>query len=113
MFLKKDGLLYLEVPFLYEEHGVPEDYQRWTLSGLEHLLNRFTIIDQGVNEGPSSVWNRFTRLYLASFFRNRYLYHAVKVVYTWLFFWIKYLDILIPEKNFKHMAMGYYIIAKK
>lgn len=36
--LKFDGQLLLTVPFLWNEHEMPHDYQRWTLGGLEQLL---------------------------------------------------------------------------
>jgi SAM-dependent methyltransferase len=36
--VKKDGYIVLLVPFNFPVHGYPEDYWRWTVEGLRHLL---------------------------------------------------------------------------
>ena len=43
--LKLDGVLVLQVPFLYPLHDEPHDFQRWTAHGLRNVLdqNGFTI----------------------------------------------------------------------
>jgi SAM-dependent methyltransferase len=111
--LKSGGEAYIEVPWMYEVHGVPLDFQRWTLAGLEELFSDLLMVDKGVSEGPVCTWARMTRQCAASFFSNKYLHYGVRVLFTWLLFWVKYLDCLIPEKNRVHMAMGYYILLKK
>ncbi len=43
--LKKDGTLVISVPFLYNVHGLPNDFRRFTLEGLKKLyINDFDII---------------------------------------------------------------------
>ena len=39
--LRENGALVLSVPFLYQIHGDPNDYWRFTASGLEEKLSRF------------------------------------------------------------------------
>lgn len=44
--LKKEGLLLITVPFVYPLHGVPHDFRRYTIFGLEKLLSKnFSMID--------------------------------------------------------------------
>lgn len=38
--LKKDGIGFISMPFLYRKHGDPEDYQRWTDTKLEKVLKK-------------------------------------------------------------------------
>ena len=50
--LKKGGYIYLEVPFLQGFHADPHDYQRYTLKGLEKLLNKYDKIElMGISVG--------------------------------------------------------------
>lgn len=45
--LKKGGLFYCQTNFLYQEHGNPNDYYRFTLNGLSALMirNNFIIVN--------------------------------------------------------------------
>ena len=36
--LKSGGLLFVATPFMYPYHGAPDDYHRWSTSGLKSLL---------------------------------------------------------------------------
>jgi len=38
--LKKDGMLLLTIPFVWDEHEKPHDYARYTTFGLSYLLNK-------------------------------------------------------------------------
>lgn len=46
--LKKGGLFLLSTPFLWEEHGKPYDFARYTSFGLKYLLEKkgFVIVEQ-------------------------------------------------------------------
>ena len=46
--LKKDGLLLLTVPFIWDEHDQPYDYSRYSSFGISHILikNKFNILEQ-------------------------------------------------------------------
>ena len=52
--LKPEGFVVTTTPFLYQVHGVPSDYWRYTEDGLRILLQRFTRVETG------SWGNRFT-----------------------------------------------------
>lgn len=43
--LKPGGLLYVYVPFLYRNHGAPQDFYRYTKSGLHYLLRNFSKVE--------------------------------------------------------------------
>lgn len=46
--LKKEGLLLMTVPFVWDEHEQPHDYARYTSFGLRHVLEAhgFAVLDQ-------------------------------------------------------------------
>jgi len=43
--LKLGGVAYLSVPFIFPIHADPDDYQRFTPSGIKILLNDFELIN--------------------------------------------------------------------
>jgi len=52
--LKPGGLLMLKVPFLYPYHSSPDDFYRWTESGIRYALekNGFHVKESGAHGGP-------------------------------------------------------------
>jgi SAM-dependent methyltransferase len=56
--LKKDGRLFLTVPFMWHIHEAPHDYYRFTRHGLEYLLGktRFGAITITENSGFWQMW---------------------------------------------------------
>lgn len=57
--LKPGGLVHIEVPFIQGYHPDPDDYWRWTLSGLRLFLTRqgFVEVISGIHMGPLSAFN--------------------------------------------------------
>ena len=53
--LRPGGLMFCTVPFLFEYHGVPGDYYRWTAQGFERLLSSFGLTDIHL-EAVESDW---------------------------------------------------------
>jgi SAM-dependent methyltransferase len=47
--LKKEGLLLITVPFVWDEHEVPYDYGRYSSYGVKYLIEKhgFTVLKQG------------------------------------------------------------------
>jgi len=112
--LKKGGYVYVESPFLQEFHGVPLDFQRFTLMGLENILSHFEKIESGVCAGPSAAFGRIFREYIASFSDNLYVHQVLKILAGWFIFPIRYLDLYLSKKKYAHViAMGLYYIGKK
>lgn len=113
--LKKGDYVYAEIPFIQGFHADPYDYQRFTISGIRHLFSNFKEIDAGVCVGPSSAVARFLREYLAILFSfsNDLVYLGLKIVFGWLTFWIKYLDIVTAESKLaKMIASGVYYLRR-
>jgi len=44
--LSKDGILFLSVPFIWEEHGYPNDFWRFTPNGIKFLFQGIKFIDE-------------------------------------------------------------------
>lgn len=88
--LKKDGLVYSEIPFMQQVHEGPYDFTRFTLSGHRYLFKDFELVKLGALDGPSAavlwslrywVWSltrsrNFARgvIFLASFFIKPFVY---------------------------------------
>lgn len=54
--VKPGGLVYVSVPFLTPFHASPDDFTRWTKSGLRSLFSDFEVVKEGVDAGP---WSAF------------------------------------------------------
>jgi SAM-dependent methyltransferase len=62
--LKPGGIVYLSVPFVHPFHASPDDFQRYTLSGLKRMFENFEIIKIGARSGPWSALLVFLAYYL-------------------------------------------------
>lgn len=114
--LKDGGYVYAKIPFIQVFHAAPYDYQRFTITGIKHLFSKFEELDAGVCVGPSSALSWVLREYLAILFSfgNDLVYQGLKMVFGWLTFWIKYLDIITAKsKHSKIIASGVYYWGKR
>lgn len=113
--LKDEGRIYAEIPFLQGYHADPDDYQRFTLSGIQWLFKDFDTIDLGVCVGPSSalVWmlREYARLLVQpSEALGKIMYRLV----GWITFPLKYLDLIVARIDRAHMiAAGLYFYGRK
>ncbi|MDD5026585.1 MAG: methyltransferase domain-containing protein [Candidatus Peribacteraceae bacterium] len=94
--LKVGGILYIKLPFLQPFHAVPDDYQRYTESGMQELLREYDCLTKGISVGPGSMLAWIVREVLAimTSFRSQRLYRIGIFIWGWLTFWLKYADIL-------------------
>ena len=53
--IKKDGLLYISVPFIYPEHDAPNDFRRFTRFGLLNLLDDYGFKIMAVKQNGNSI----------------------------------------------------------
>lgn len=114
--LKAGGILFAEVPFMYEFHQAPEDYYRFTLPGTERLLKDFNKIDSGIDIGPTGTLNAVLRNYFALFFsfNIRALYEFFNIALGIFLFPLKLLDFfLIRLKCASNISSVFYFIGKK
>jgi SAM-dependent methyltransferase len=114
--LKPGGELYAEIPFIQGYHPTPEDFQRYTLSGIERLFSGLTRIEKGVVNGPASALCWILREFLAMTFScgSQTLYKIGLVLFAWVVLPIKYLDIFLEGSRFApHIASGLFFLGKK
>lgn len=53
--LSENGILIVNVPFIYPIHDAPYDYQRWTIFGLQKLLSKYDFIIKQKNSYGNSL----------------------------------------------------------
>ena len=107
--LKEDGLVYAETPFLQHVHEGAFDFTRFTDSGHRYLFKNFKIIKSGVcaSAGTQLLWS--IDYFFRSLFRSKKIGKFIKL----LFFWLQYIDLLIPESYGIDAASGLYILGSK
>jgi len=113
--LKPGGLLYIKLPFLQPFHAIPDDYQRYTVSGMKELLKEYEELDFGIAVGPGSMLCWILREWLAvlTSFGNARLYQAGLIFWGWLTFWIKYTDVFFRNKLAERLASAFWGIYRK
>ena len=112
--LLNSGLIYVEVPFLQTYHAHPNDFRRFTLAGLEYLFRDYKKRDSGVCVGPFSILAWIFRKFPRFLFHNSILGLGIEFIFGWLTFWIKYLDIIVPNAKRAHqIASGIYFLGQK
>lgn len=109
--LKPGAPVYSEVPFIQHYHQDPEDYRRYTLTGLRQLFGQFEELDAGVSAGPSSALCDVLTEYAAVWFKSPILYWGVKWVVGWLVLPIRLLDYALAHRSRAHALAGalYYL----
>ena len=111
------ALIYVEVPFMQGFHASPDDYQRFTRSGLSHLFRSHDEVNVGVCVGPSSALSWVLRGYvkglLSGFSRRRQLERLAEFVASWLTVPIKYLDAWVADRPAaEDLASAFYVFAR-
>jgi SAM-dependent methyltransferase len=66
--IKPGGYIYISAPFIHPYHASPDDFNRWTISGLKHLFPDITIVKSGVRSGPWSAFLMFLAYWLGVIF---------------------------------------------
>jgi SAM-dependent methyltransferase len=107
--LRPGGLVYAETPFLQDVHEGPYDFTRFTESGHRFLFRRFERLVSGALDGAGTqlLWSLD---YLArGLFRARSAGRATRVA----FFWLRFLDRLVPERFNVDAASGVYFMGRR
>lgn len=114
--LRPGGRICAGVPFIQGYHASPEDYQRYTVQGLENLLSSFQKIESGTCVGATSALHWIFREYIGILFSfgSVWLYKSLSLIVGWLTFPIVYLDaILTRNKNAYAIASAVFFIGRK
>ena len=106
--LKPGGIIYLNIPFIFAFHAAPDDYYRFSISGIKILCKEFKLIDCGFNRGPASTMcDLLARFFGILFsFNSVKMYNATRVLFAWMFFWMKYLDAIIAHYRMAYVIHG-------
>lgn len=115
--LDHGGYVYISTPFIYPYHSSPSDFTRWTKEGLENLFDDFEIVESGVRSGPMSALNVWLCYIFATLFSfgNEKLYWFLVNLSIFIFFPIKFLDIIFNywPKAINMSATIYCVFKKK
>ncbi len=112
--LKSKGYCYVSVPFMQGYHQDPHDYWRFTMDGLKILFKDYHIEEVGVIMGSGSGLSWAINDFFRAFSDNKKLSEFLGILARFLFFYLKYFDIILRnKKNNKLFASGYYLIARK
>jgi SAM-dependent methyltransferase len=114
--LKPGGILYLNAPFVFVHSEHPDVYFHFTFEGLQVLCRAFEHVQSGFNRGPASSMCHLMIHFCAMLFsfNRENLYQMNLYFFTWLLFWIKYLDAVIGRYDRARMIYsGTYFIGRK
>lgn len=114
--VKPGGYIYVSAPFMHPYHASPDDFNRWTISGLKHMFSDLEIIETGVRSGPWSTLLMFLAYWLGVIFSfgsqktAPFLAHIFMLILGPL----KYLDyIFIYMPGSDAVATHLYILGRK
>lgn len=114
--LKPGGIIYSVAPFIVGFHAAPADFHRWTLPGLVDLHHMFEECESGVFGGPTSSFLWVFEEWLAIIFSFGIvpLYKALTLLFMFISWPIKYLDILLVKHPMaSNIGSSFYFIGKK
>ena len=114
--LRPGGRIHAGVPFIQGYHPSPEDYQRYTVQGIESLFSDFQKIESGACVGATSALHWIFREYIGILFSfgSVWLYKSLSLIVGWLTFPVVYLDAILKyNKNAHAIASAVFFIGKK
>jgi SAM-dependent methyltransferase len=107
--LKPQGLVYAETPFMQQVHEGPYDFTRFTESGHRYLFRKFERMASGAVAGPGTQLLWTIDHVARGLFRSAQVGKAFRVC----FFWVQYLDRIIPPSYSCDDASAVYFLGKK
>ncbi len=114
--LKPGGAMYIVIPFVYPFHACPNDFYRWSVTGLRELLSEGEIEVIGTRSGPTSGLIAVIETWFAITFSFGWepLYNVLSLVSLVIFFPFKFLDLIIGRfPTAIHGAGQFYGVAVK
>ena len=107
--LRPDGLVYAETPFLQQVHAGAYDFVRYTSSGHRFLFRAFEEIASGPVAGPGTQLLWSVDHVVRGLLRSELAGKLARA----LFFWLRYLDRLIPTAFALDNASAYYFLGRR
>ncbi len=114
--LQAGGLVYLEVPFLQGYHADPDDYWRFTQSGLRLFLQQcgFEVQESGAHMGPASAVCWIVSEVISAAFGHGVLYRVGQLagrVLVWPFKFLDYGIMALPASA--NVACAVWAVGRK
>jgi ubiquinone/menaquinone biosynthesis C-methylase UbiE len=107
--LRREGLVYAETPFLQQVHAGPYDFTRYTSSGHRYLFRAFEEISAGPVAGPGAQMQASVDHLVRGLLRSELAGKLARVA----FFWLRYLDRLVPSAFAMDNASAYYFLGRR
>jgi len=114
--LRPGGKMCVSTPFMFPFHACPNDFYRWSSTGIHELCKVGKIKVIAARSGPTSglVAQLVTWLAIVFSFGSTTLYNLLSVLLPLIFFPFKFLDLIIGYlPTAKHGAAAFYVIAEK
>ncbi len=114
--VKPGGYIYVSAPFMHPYHASPDDFNRWTTSGLKHMFSDLEVIECGVRSGPWSTFLMFLAYWLGVIFSFGAKKAAPFIAHIFMLVLgpLKYLDyVFVHMPGSDAVATHLYILAKK
>lgn len=93
--LAPGGYVHLVVPFCHPFHEYPKDFRRLSLDGLRELAGPLEVVAEGWRTGPTATLLVIVLEYVKLLFPFRAWRIVSHVVFGWVLFPIRYLDLLL------------------
>jgi SAM-dependent methyltransferase len=107
--LRDDGIVYAETPFLQQVHAGPYDFNRYTSSGHRYLFRSFDEIAAGPVAGPGTQLLWSVDHLVRGLMRSELPGKLARA----LFFWLRFLDRLVPTAFATDDATAYYFLGRR
>jgi SAM-dependent methyltransferase len=115
--LKPGAMAFIQVPFLENVHGWPDDYYRFTLSGLRVLFVDLEEVKSGVSAGPGQVLPDLLQYYFTLFGelqKGGLLINLLCLIPGCLLLPVRLLDHLLQKRpSYWKWARAYYWVGRK
>ena len=114
--LKPSGIIYCEIPFMVGYHMIPNDYQRYTIQGIEQLFARhgFDLIEKGISSGPFTAYMLMIHHSIVNIMPKGILQFISRVLLSWLLLPFKYLDHFVENTQWAQVfACNFYYVGEK
>jgi SAM-dependent methyltransferase len=114
--VKTNGWIICYLPFMVPYHAAPDDYHRWTISGIKTLFKDFDELEILIGCGPTSafLWIFQEWLSLLCSFGNKTLHDVVLLSLMVFTFPLKFLDLFIVHIPYaENISSIFCLIGKK